>query len=280
MRRIALVVVTVLAVAAAMSAETTPAEVPTATTPSQGSPAVPAQPVTPAPSTVPIHPTRGSGPNGSHLSTGSHAVALTFDDGPDPVNTPRLLDVLAELGVHATFCVNGVKVQLYPEVIRRIHAEGHALCNHSWRHIRQLGTYGQPRIRRDLLDTNNAIRAVVPDAVVSYFRAPGGAWTDDYVKVAAELGMVSIHWDVDPSDWQSEVYGRGPAMVNHIIGVLRSEVRPGSIVLSHDHWKPDTTEAYRLLLPWLKEHFTLVALPPGGLWFTWPGAPTGWAGPR
>ncbi|HZN17870.1 MAG TPA: polysaccharide deacetylase family protein [Micromonosporaceae bacterium] len=279
MRRIALAVVAVLAVAAAMSAETTPTKAPAATAPSQGSPAAPAPPVTAAP-TVPIHPTRGTGPNGSHLTTGSYAVALTFDDGPDPVNTPRLLDVLSDAGVHATFCVNGDKVQRYPEVVRRIHAEGHALCNHSWRHIRQLGTYGQPRIRRDLLDTNNAIRAVVPDAAVSYFRAPGGAWTDDYVTVAAELGMVSIHWDVDPSDWQSEVYGRGPAMVNHIIDVLRSEVRPGSIVLSHDHWKPDTTEAYRRLLPWLKEHFTLVALPPGGLWFTQPGPRIDWPGPR
>lgn len=280
MRRMALAVVSVLVAAAVMSAVSTSVEPPATTVPGRSVASLPAQRATVPPSTVPVYPARGSGPNGSHTMTGSRAVALTFDDGPDPDNTPRLLDVLKQFGVHATFCVNGIKVQLYPDVVRRIHAEGHALCNHSWRHIRQLGTYGRPRIRRDLSDTNNAIHAVVPDAVISYFRAPSGAWTDDYITAAAELGMTSIHWDVDPSDWDSVSYGWGPAMVSHIVGVLRSEVRPGSIVLSHDDHKPDTTEAYRLLLPWLKERFQLVALPPGGLWSTGPGLPAGWIGPN
>lgn len=205
------------------------------------------------------------GPEGTFTSTGSAAVALTFDDGPDPVNTPRLLDVLGRCGAKATFCVEGAKAARYPDIVRRIHDEGHALCNHTWRHIRQLGTYGRPRIRQDLTDTLNAIHAVVPDAKVSYFRAPGGAWTADYVAVAAELGMTSIHWDVDPSDWQGEVYGHGSSMVNHIVAVVRNETRPGSIILSHDHQKPDTTAAYQVLLPWLTSQFTLIALPPAGL---------------
>jgi len=207
----------------------------------------------------------GPGPNGSHTNTGTPAVALTFDDWPDPVNTPRILDVLAQCGVRATFCLEGAKAQMYPDVVRRIYSEGHALCNHTWRHIRQLGTYGKPRIRQDLSDTNNAIHAIVPDAVISYFRAPGGAWTDDYVTVAQELGMTPIHWDVDPSDWDSDRYGSGQAMTNHIVDTVQSQIRPGSIVLSHDFQKPDTTAAYRALLPWLIARFTLIALPPGGL---------------
>ncbi len=207
----------------------------------------------------------GTGPYGSHTNTGTPAIALTFDDGPDPVNTPQILNVLERCGVKATFCVVGVKVQMYPDIIRRIHSEGHALCNHSWRHIRQLGTYGQARIRQDLSGTNDAIHAIVPDAAISYFRAPGGAWTDDYVTVARELGMTPIHWDVDPSDWDSAHYGTGHVMTNHIVGVVQSQVRPGSIVLSHDYQKPDTTAAYRALLPWLTARFALTALPPGGL---------------
>jgi peptidoglycan/xylan/chitin deacetylase (PgdA/CDA1 family) len=240
----------------------TTARVPPSAVPPPGAPVSCA---TPGPVRVARSPASAPGPYGARTGTGSAAVALTFDDGPDPVNTPLLLDVLKHCGAHATFCVNGVKVQRYPEVVRRIHAEGHALCNHTWQHIHQLGSYGQPRIRRDLTETNNAIHAVVPDAAISYFRAPGGVWTDDYIKVAADLGMTPIHWDVDPSDWQSSVYGTGPAMVSHIVRVLRDRVRPGSIVLSHDFRKPDTTEAYRLLLPWLQSRFTLVALPAGGL---------------
>jgi peptidoglycan-N-acetylglucosamine deacetylase len=195
-------------------------------------------------------------------TTGSEAVALTFDDGPDPVNTPKILDLLWQCGVKATFCVNGIKVQANPAVVRRIHFEGHSFCNHSWRHIRQLGSYGPNLIRQDLTDTNNAIRAIVPAARIGYFRAPGGAWTPDYITVARELGMVPLHWDVDPRDWESSRWGTGQSMVNHIVAAVQDSTRPGSVVLSHDYQKPDTTAAYRILLPWLKARFKLIALQP------------------
>jgi peptidoglycan-N-acetylglucosamine deacetylase len=205
---------------------------------------------------------KGSGPYGARRTTGSAAVALTFDDGPDPVNTPLMLDALRECGVKATFCVIGSKVGKYPDVIRRIVAEGHTLCNHTWQHIMQLGTYGQARIRDDLRRTNDAIHAVVPDARVSYFRAPGGNWTADYVTVARQLGMTPIDWDVDPWDWNFAKNGTGSAMTTHIVSWVEGHVRPGSIVLSHDNEKPTTVAAYRILLPWLTERYALIALPP------------------
>jgi peptidoglycan-N-acetylglucosamine deacetylase len=207
----------------------------------------------------------GSGPLGTVKTTGSAAVALTFDDGPDAVTTPKILDLLAQCGVKATFCVNGIKVGPNPELIRRMVREGHTLCNHTWRHIRQLGTYGKDLIRQDLQQTNDAIHAIVPDARVPYFRAPGGAWTPDYLTVAHELGMTSLHWDVDPSDWDYANYGRGDSMVNHIISNVEGNVRPGSVVLSHDFQKPETVTAYRILLPWLKARLQLIALPQEGL---------------
>jgi peptidoglycan/xylan/chitin deacetylase (PgdA/CDA1 family) len=144
-------------------------------------------------------------------------------------------------------------------------AEGHTLCNHTWRHIRQLGSYGPNLIRQDLTDTNNAIRAAVPGARIAYFRAPGGEWTPDYLTVAREMGMTPLHWYVDTRDWESSRWGRGQSMVNHIIGIVHNDTRPGAVILSHDFQKPDTTAAYRVLLPWLKARFTLIALPPSGL---------------
>jgi peptidoglycan/xylan/chitin deacetylase (PgdA/CDA1 family) len=210
-------------------------------------------------------PATGAGPLGTVKTTGSEAVALTFDDGPDPVNTPRILDLLRECGVKATFCVNGIKVQANPTVVRRIAADGHSFCNHTWRHVTQLGTYGPDLIRQDLTDTNNAIKAIVPDAKIGYFRAPGGAWTQDYINVAHELGMTPLHWDVDPRDWESNKWGTGQSMVDHIVSVVEGSTRPGSVILSHDYQKRDTTAAYRILLPWLKARFKLVALPPSGL---------------
>ncbi|WP_117209751.1 polysaccharide deacetylase family protein [Allorhizocola rhizosphaerae] len=207
----------------------------------------------------------GAGPLGTVKTTGNTTVALTFDDGPDPVNTPKVLDLLRQCGVKATFCVNGVKAQANPTLIRRIHNDGHTLCNHTWKHITQLGDYGVDLIRQDLTDTNNAIRAIVPDARVPYFRAPGGRWTADYLSVCQELGMTPTHWDVDTRDWESSRWGKGESMVNHIVGVVQGQTRPGSIVLMHDYQKPDTTTALHTALPWLKARFTLVALPRDGL---------------
>jgi peptidoglycan/xylan/chitin deacetylase (PgdA/CDA1 family) len=209
-------------------------------------------------------PATGTGPLGTMRITGSEAVALTFDDGPDPVNTPKILDLLWDCGVKATFCLEGQKASKNPGVVRRIAAEGHTFCNHTWRHIRQLGSYGQDLIRQDLTDTNNAIRAAVPDARIAYFRAPGGEWTPDYLTVARELGMTPLHWHVDTRDWESSKFGKGQSMVNHIISSVQGDTHPGSIILSHDFQKPDTTAAYRVLLPWLKARFKLIALPPQG----------------
>lgn len=242
------------------------------------SPAAPESPTPPKPTTAPppkpapidcsgtasvsLPAATGTGPLGTMRITGTEAVALTFDDGPDPVNTPKILDLLQACGVKATFCLKGAKAAANPNVVRRIASEGHTFCNHTWRHIRQLGSYGPALIRQDLTDTNNAIKAAVPDARISYFRAPGGEWTPDYLTVARELGMTPLHWYVDTRDWESSKWGKGQSMVNHIISVVENETRPGAVILDHDFQKPDTTTAFRTLLPWLKARFTLIALPP------------------
>jgi peptidoglycan/xylan/chitin deacetylase (PgdA/CDA1 family) len=201
------------------------------------------------------------GPNGSVRVTGSEGVALTFDDGPDPVNTPAMLQVLRACGVKATFCLVGVNVVSHPDIVRMIVADGHTLCNHTWQHNTKLGSSSPEAIRQDLQRTNDAIHAIVPLVPVAYFRAPGGAWTDKYVAVARELGMTSIDWDVDPWDWNFKVNGTGDAMTQHIVTHVKNHVRPGSIILSHDFAKPTTVEAYRRLMPWLTARYQLIALP-------------------
>ncbi|GAB4048225.1 hypothetical protein GCM10028775_11440 [Catellatospora paridis] len=188
-------------------------------------------------------------------------MALTFDDGPDPINTPKILDELKQCGVKATFCVVGFRARDNPEMITRIAAEGHTLCNHSWQHLFDLAKRDDAYIRKDLENTNKMILRAAPGARVAYFRAPGGNFTTKLVKIASELGMNSIYWHVDPRDWESAKFGKGTVMVNHIIAAVERDVRPGSIVLSHDNGKPDTIVAYRTLLPWLKARYTLIALP-------------------
>jgi peptidoglycan/xylan/chitin deacetylase (PgdA/CDA1 family) len=203
-----------------------------------------------------------SGVPGVQATTESTGVALTFDDGPDPNWTPKMLALLKKHDVKATFCLVGVQVQQFPQLVRDIVADGHSLCNHTWKHDTRLGTRGEDAIRADIERTQKAIEAASPGTPVRYFRHPGGMWTKRAVNVASDLGLVSIGWDVDPMDWNIAKYPAGDPMRDHILQVVRSKVQAGSIVLSHDAGgdRSGTLAAYEILLPELKEKFPLTAL--------------------
>ncbi|WP_433725234.1 polysaccharide deacetylase family protein [Actinoplanes sp. CA-051413] len=258
--------------APAPSRSTAEAPAPAPTRPARHEPA-PAKPAAvpvkgPAPARkkpakrVPAH---AGGPAGSLMRTGGAAVALTFDDGPDPVQTPRMLDLLKQKRVKATFCVVGQNVAAYPGLVRRIAAEGHTLCNHTWRHSLTLGKKKPAVIRADLQRTNDAIRRAVPGARISYMRAPGGNFTPAFVAAAAELGMTSIYWQVDPRDWEHPGGESDAAHRTKVVHAVKKHVGKGAIVLSHDYGQPTTISAYRELIPWLQKRYRLVALPSQGL---------------
>ncbi|MEU8182366.1 polysaccharide deacetylase family protein [Micromonospora sp. NPDC049044] len=193
---------------------------------------------------------------GAHATSGSARLALTFDDGPDPRYTPQVLALLREYHVHATFCVVGENAQDHPDLIQAIVNEGHTLCNHSWHHDVSLGTRSTDAIRADLLRTNQAIRAAVPNAPIVWYRQPGGAWTYPVVSVARQLGMTPLHWSVDPSDW--DLPG-----ANKITATVLTQAEPGSVVLLHDAGgnRQGTVDALRRILPDLTGRFELEALP-------------------
>ncbi|WBB78982.1 polysaccharide deacetylase family protein [Micromonospora sp. WMMD882] len=198
----------------------------------------------------------GGGPFGARDTTGTADVALTFDDGPDPRYTPQALTALRAYGVTATFCLVGENVQAYPDLVRAIVAEGHTLCNHSWSHDVRLGARSRHVIQADLLRTNQVIRAAVPGARIAYFRQPGGAWTYPVVSVASELGMMPLHWTVDPGDWQL------PG-ASSIVATVTAGVGPGSIVLLHDAGgdRQGTVDSLYRILPNLTSRFRVTALP-------------------
>ncbi|MEJ3743313.1 polysaccharide deacetylase family protein [Actinomycetes bacterium KLBMP 9797] len=201
-------------------------------------------------------PAERGGPFGSRKTTGSHLVALTFDDGPDPSHTPQTLHLLRKHRVTATFCLVGVNVRAFPTLVRAIAADGHALCNHSWHHDLRLGSRPRAAIRADLVRTNDAIRRAVPGARIAYYRQPGGAWSKSVVAVARELGMTSLHWTVDPQDWRRPSAGS-------IAGTVNAGTRRGAIVLLHDAGgdRRGTVAALRSILPNLTRRFRLGALP-------------------
>ncbi|GAA0540650.1 hypothetical protein GCM10010172_22410 [Paractinoplanes ferrugineus] len=200
---------------------------------------------------------QGSGPGASLRVTGNSTVALTFDDGPDPQQTPKILALLGQYQVKATFCLVGEQVRKHPEIVRQIVAAGHTLCNHTWNHSLTIGKDDPAKIEADLARTNAAIQAAVPGAPIPFFRAPGGNFTDRLVGVAATAGMSSLYWEVDPQDWKHDAGENDAAHTARVIAEVKKHVRPGSIVLSHDFNQPDTIAAYQQLLPWLKQNFKL-----------------------
>jgi peptidoglycan/xylan/chitin deacetylase (PgdA/CDA1 family) len=195
-------------------------------------------------------------------TTGTESVALTFDDGPDPVTTPKLLDLLKKYRVKATFCLVGHRVRDNKALVRRIAAEGHTLCNHSWQHL-DLRARDDAYAFRDLEATNEQLRKAVPGAKIKYFRAPYGSFSPRLDDFAAQLGMTPLSWNVDDQCYLTADYGKGAAMRKRMFSIVKRDTRPGSIILSHDNLKPFTVTAYETILPWLQQNYTLVALPTG-----------------
>ncbi len=204
---------------------------------------------------------RGSGPAGSLMTTGTRSVALTFDDGPDPIQTPKILKLLASQHVHATFCLIGSNVAAHPDLVQQIVAGGNTLCNHTWNHSLKIGKQSPAVIRADLQRTKTAIEHAALGAKVKYFRAPGGNFTPALVQVAKQLGMTSIYWGVDPRDWDHPAGETHAAHRARVIRIVENQTRAGSIVLSHDSGQPDTIVAYQTLIPWLRDRYHLIALP-------------------
>lgn len=177
----------------------------------------------------------------------TNGVALTIDDGPHPTWTPQVLDLLAQYNVRATFCLVGEQVRRYPELVRRIVADGHTLCDHSWDHDEQLGRRSPEVIERELRNTYDAIVEATGGIKPIYYRAPGGNWSTSMIDEARALGMVCLNWSVDPADWSR------PG-TDKIVSLVLKNTAPGDVVLMHDGGgdRSQSLQALNTLLPRLQ----------------------------
>ncbi len=167
-------------------------------------------------------------------------VAMTFDDGPHPVHTPRLLGMLRGWGIKATFFLIGKNVATHPGIVRDIVAEGHEVGNHSWSHP-ALGRLPDAAVREELRRTHDAIHRACGVAPL-VFRPPYGSLTIPQQEwIAREFGYPSVFWSVDPNDWKD----RNSSVVSSRI---LAATRPGSIILAHDI-HPTTVSAMPATLP-------------------------------
>jgi peptidoglycan/xylan/chitin deacetylase (PgdA/CDA1 family) len=153
-------------------------------------------------------------------------IAMTFDDGPNAANTPRLLDMLKRRGIKATFFLIGENAQAYPEIVKQILAEGHEIGNHTWTHP-QLSKLSDDRVKSEISWTQNVIKNI-GGYTPTLLRPPYGAITQKQQEwIANELGLNIILWSVDPFDWKRP----GSVVVRQRI---LAGATPGAIILSHD----------------------------------------------
>lgn len=175
-------------------------------------------------------------------------IALTFDDGPHPYYTEQLLDGLKERGVVATFFVTGEHATLHPEVIKRMHEEGHLVGNHTYSHI-QLTSGNREEFKEELVATSEVIEELIDEEVV-YVRPPYGCWDKG---LEGELNMIPVLWTIDPLDWCS-------TDTNGVARKVLNEAGENEIILLHDYYESSVEAALLVVDELLAEGYTFVTV--------------------
>lgn len=133
---------------------------------------------------------------GKELKLGdAKKIALTFDDGPHPYYTEQLLKGLEERGAKASFFITGQNVEAYPEIVKKIHEDGHLIGNHTYSHT-QLTSRNQEKFKEEIIKTNEVIKEVTGEDTI-FVRPPYGSWNKEFEK---ELNMFPVLWTIDTLD--------------------------------------------------------------------------------
>ncbi|WP_425415757.1 polysaccharide deacetylase family protein [Orenia metallireducens] len=151
-------------------------------------------------------------------------VALTFDDGPDPVYTPQVLDVLKKYNVKATFFLVGQRVEKNPSIVKRIYEEGHTIANHSWDHA-NLTTLDEFELEQNMTATDNSIKEIIKKRP-ELMRPPYGAVNSSTLEQLNNLGYKVIHWSVDSLDWKAKTK-------EEVLAKTLPDIHEGAIILFH-----------------------------------------------
>lgn len=181
-------------------------------------------------------------------------VALTFDDGPHPQYTTQVLDLLEQYNAKGTFFLVGQQAEKNPEVVLRMHEEGHEIANHTYTHP---FTKSVPKIMKEIDQTNDALFSITGNSP-KLFRPVEGYYTDQLVEEVVKAGykMVMWSWHQDTEDWKN------PG-VNKIVARVLNGIEQGNVVLFHDGGgnREQTVQALEKILPELqKRGFTFITI--------------------
>ncbi len=179
-------------------------------------------------------------------------VALTFDDGPDPIQTPKVLQTLKEQQATACFFCIGRKIKGNEKLLQQIVTEGHLIGNHSFTHSGLFPLYRLSRMKKDLQTCQSELERVTSQPV-TLFRPPFGVTNPTIAKAVRQLGYTSIGWNIRTLDTQQPTPDK-------VLNRIRKGLKPGSIILLHDRI-PDSGQLVKQILDLLKEQgYTVVRL--------------------
>jgi peptidoglycan/xylan/chitin deacetylase (PgdA/CDA1 family) len=183
--------------------------------------------------------------------TNQKKIALTFDDGPDPETTPKVLSVLEKHKVKATFFCIGKKINQNEDLLQKADKSGHLLGNHSFSHSASFGFSSPTTMEKELNKTTALIEQTVGKKPM-LFRPPFGVTNPTLARVLHKTGLISVGWSLRSFD-----------TIKHgdkVLRKLKRQLKAGDVVLLHDNRK-DTPEILASFLPWLSEkHFEVVGL--------------------
>jgi peptidoglycan-N-acetylglucosamine deacetylase len=180
--------------------------------------------------------------------TGDPEILFTFDDGPHPTNTPKILDALREYGVQAVFFQVGKMVDQphAQDVIDRILAEGHIIASHTMKHGELCQLPEQEAIAE--IDDGQRVVQRAADMPTPWFRTPYGARCARLDAELAERGVTHFHWDIDPQEWR---HGNAKRAIANVIRALE-QTQGRAVLLMHDT-KQATVKALPVILLWIRE---------------------------
>lgn len=175
-------------------------------------------------------------------------IALTFDDGPHPVCTPRLLDGLRERGVKATFFLIGQSIDGNEDIVRQMHEDGHVIGNHSQNHM-QLTLESAGAACGQIDSTNQKIYDIT-GVMPFYIRPPYGSWSEE---LECMVPMTVVLWNLDPLDWKSQ-------NKDQVVRYVKKHVEDGSVILLHDVYESSVDAALEIIDTLTEEGYNFVTI--------------------
>ncbi len=177
-------------------------------------------------------------------------VALTFDDGIHPEHTSRVLDILKKHDLRATFFLIGSRAELYPDIVRRMIAEGHQIGNHTYSHKSYFPILSPKKINEELDKTDQVLTAITGKRVI-YFRPPFGVTNPTLAKVVKRRNYQTIGWSIRSLDTMEDP-------IDVTVKRIMDKLHPGAVILLHDDRKNAPELLDELLKRMIEQNYRIV----------------------